>query len=137
MKGILLMQYIDAVCVKGERKVFSCSIEVTDTGTVFNPLDLTDYNVRFRVLGSPTADAKVLVEHIITQVSDLESIGQITNAAAGEFAFTISAEETNQLGCGAFPISVELIGVDKVTNVHTLTEGSYSGEFSKIRIVQV
>ena len=68
------MQYIDAVCVKGERKVFSCSIEVTDTGTVFNPLDLTDYNVRFRVLGSPTADAKVLVEHIITQVSDLESI---------------------------------------------------------------
>ena len=37
MKGILLMQYIDAVCVKGERKVFSCSIEVTDTGTVFNP----------------------------------------------------------------------------------------------------
>lgn len=132
------MQFIDAVCVKGEPKTLSCSIETTDNTVDFTPMDLTDCSVKFRVLGSPTSDAKVLIEHLITQVSDLETVGQITNAAMGEFSFTISTDDTNKLGCGAFPISIQLVSADDTSVIIcTLTEGSSSGEFSKIRIVEV
>lgn len=132
------MQFIDAVCVKGENKVLSCSIETTDNTVNFSPMDLTPYAVKFRVLGSPTSDAKVLIEHIITQVTDLETTGQITNAARGEFCFAISAEDTNKLGCGTFPISIQLVSADDTdVIIYTLTEGSSGGEFSKIRIVEV
>lgn len=132
------MQFIDAVCVKGESKILSCSIETTDNTVDFSPMDLTDCSIKFRVLGSPTSDAKVLIEHIITQVSDLETVGQITNAVRGEFCFAISADDTNKLGCGAFPISIQLVSVDDPdVIIYTLTEGSSSGEFSKIRIVEV
>ena len=132
------MQFIDAVYAKGENKILSCAIETTNDTVNFSPMDLTPYAVKFRVLGSPTSDAKVLIEHIITQVSDLETIGQITNATRGEFCFAISAEDTVNLGCGAFPISIQIVSADDTdVIIYTLTEGSSGGEFSKIRIVEV
>lgn len=132
------MTFLDAVVIKGENKNFSVSIETTeDNGNTFTPLDLTNFAVRFRVLGAPTSDAKVLVEHIITQNSDMETEGVIDDPNNGQFIFAISAEETNKLGLGAFPISLSLLDATSLDHVFTLTEGAFNGEFSKIRIVQV
>lgn len=131
------MQYINAVQVIGTVRPFTCTIQTTDNLADFIPLDLTEYSVRFRVLGAPTADAKVLIEHIITGNSDIETVGQITNAAAGQFTFTISPEETLELGLGDFPISLELINAVSGQLIYTITEGGRNGEFNKLRIVQV
>lgn len=132
------MTFLDAVLIKGENKKFSVSIETTeDNGVTFKPLDLSNFSIRFRVLGAPTSDAKILVEHIITQNSDMETIGVIDDAANGQFIFALTAEETNKLGLGAFPISLALLDAASLDHVFTLTEGAWNGEFSKIRIVQV
>ena len=83
------MLYVDAVCIKGETRSFNCTINTSeDGGSTFNPLDLSEYHVKFRVLGSPTSDSKVLLEKIITQDTLLEVEGQITVPANGEFVFT-------------------------------------------------
>ena len=67
------MPYIDATCIKGQKNIFSSTIEITeDNGVSFVPFDLNAYSVRFRVLGAPTADAKTLIEKIITQNTDIE-----------------------------------------------------------------
>ena len=133
------MLYIDAVCIKGEKRSFNCTISITeDNGLTFKPMDLSEYNVHFRVLGSPTSDAKVLIEKIITTNTLLEEEGQITDPVNGEFSFTISKEDTNALGLGAFPISLQLTGRDENDLVYTLTEGGDElGEFNKLRIVEV
>lgn len=132
------MLYVDAVCIKGETRSFNCTINTSeDGGSTFNPLDLSEYHVKFRVLGSPTSDSNVLLEKIITQDTLLEVEGQITVPANGEFVFTINKEDTNELGLGAFPISIQLVGADDNDLVYTLTEGGQRGEFNKLRIVQV
>lgn len=132
------MQFIDAVVLKGQKRKFTVSIEMRDETTQdFVPFDLTPYSIRFRVMGAPTADAAVLVEHILTQASDVEVDGRITNAQNGEFTFTITAEDTLKLGLGKKPIMIDIIMNDTQELVHTLTEGGANGEFNKIFIVQV
>ena len=131
------MQYINAVQVIGTSRPFTCTIQTNENAANFNPFDLTEYSVRFRVLGAPTANAKVLVEHLIKGNTDIETVGQITNAAAGEFTFTLSAQETLDLGLGDFPISLELVDKSTEQLIYIITEGGRNGEFNKIRIVQV
>lgn len=129
--------YIDAVVIKGQGRSFSCSIEINKNASLFSPMDLSDYNIRFRVMGAPTADADVLVEHLITQVSDIDIDGKITDAENGQFTFTITAEDTDVLGIGNRPIMIEILNEDDNSVVYTLTEGNVYGEFSKVQIVQV
>lgn len=129
--------YIDAVVVLGETKGFSCSIQVNTNASNFVPLDLNNYAVQFRVMGAPTADAEVLVEHIITQNTDIETQGQINNPANGEFTFVITAEDTVKLGIGNHPIQLRLLNAEDLEPEYTLTEGGEKGEFSKLQIVQV
>lgn len=141
--------FIDAVCIYGESRQFTTSLFVTmdpdDTredyvvrnGTKFIPLDLDDYAIRFRILGSATADAEVLVEHIITQLSDIETEGLITNSTDGEFTFTVSAEDTRTIGLGHHPIMLELLDVDTLQHIETITEGGKNGEYNKLHVVQV
>lgn len=129
--------YIDAVVVLGETKGFSCSIQVNSNARYFSPLDLNGYAVQFRVMGAPTADAEVLVEHIITQKTDIETEGQIDNPENGEFTFVISAEDTVKLGIGNHPIQLRLLDADSLELEYTLTEGGEKGEFSSIQVVQV
>lgn len=131
------MQYINAVQVIGTSRPFTCTIQTNENANNFNPFDLTDYKIRFRVLGAPTADAEVLIEHILSGNSDIETVGQITNAPAGQFTFTVSAEETVQLGLGDFPISIELVDATSLQPIYMITEGGRNGEFNKLRIVQV
>lgn len=132
------MTFLDAVVVKGETKTFSVSIETTENnGVTFTPLNLNNFAIQFRILGATTSDAKVLVEHIITQNSDMETEGVIDDASNGQFIFAITKEETNKLGFGAFPVSLALLDAASLDHVFTLTEGAFNGEFSKIRIVQV
>lgn len=141
--------FIDAAIVYGQSKTFSTSLYVVmdedDTtsdyivkdGTKFVPLDLTEYSIKFKIMGAATANASVLVEHLITQVSDLEVDGQITNATNGEFSFTVSAEDTIKVGLGKHPIMLELVDVNTLDHQFTLTEGGQNGEFNKIFVVQV
>lgn len=131
--------YIDAVVVKGTERIFGCTVNIktqNEAKDEFNPLDLTPYSVRFRVLGSATADAKVLLEKVITQTTDEESTGIINDAENGQFEFVINIADTQLLGLGKFPIMIELLDANTLESQITLTEGGYNGEFNKLQIVQ-
>ena len=137
--GIFMALYIDAVVVKGTRRIFGCTVNTktqNEAKDEFAPLDLTPYSVRFRVLGSATADAKVLLEKIITQTTDEESTGIINDAENGQFEFVINIADTQLLGLGKFAIMIELLDANTLEPQITLTEGGYNGEFNKLQIVQ-
>ena len=136
--------YMDAVVVYGAGRTFSVSIKrpTEETANLANPtfeaLDLSPYNVRFRVLGSATADATVLIEKIITQVSTPSEEGQIDNPENGEFTFTITADDTKTLGLGYHPIMIQLLDSTTEEVVYTLTEGGIAqSEFTKIQVVRI
>lgn len=131
--------YLDAVFIIGQDTTYTASIQVKDqTGSTFTPLDLNEYQIRFRVLGSPEADAKVLIEKIINQNTTYEAFGQIYDASGGEFSFGLTADETRQLGKGDFPMDISLMTTtDPAEFVQSITCGNQKYEFSKIRIVQV
>lgn len=130
--------YIDAVIVKGTTKTFSVSVtQRTENEQDFEPFDLSNYAVKFSVMGSPVADGEVLLEKLITTNSEEEFIGIIDNPTNGSFLFTINAEDTNILGLGKFPIKIELLDATALTVEHVLTEGGYGGEFNAIQIVEV
>lgn len=132
------MPYIDATCIKGQKNIFSSTIEITeDNGVSFVPFDLNAYSVRFRVLGAPTADAKTLIEKIITQNTDIEVIGQIDNPSNGSFTFTITKDDTDILGLGKFPIKLDLLDAASGSEIYSLTLGDERSEFNVIRVVQV
>lgn len=132
------MPYIDATCIKGQKNIFSSTIEITeDNGVSFVPFDLNAYSVRFRVLGAPTADAKTLIEKIITQNTDIEVIGQIDNPSNGSFTFTITKDDTDILGLGKFPIKLDLLDAASGSEMYSLTLGDERSEFNAIRVVQV
>lgn len=132
------MSYIDATCIKGQKNMFSSTIEITeDNGISFVPFDLNAYSVRFRVLGAPTADAKTLIEKIITQNTDIEVIGQIDNPSNGSFTFTITKDDTDTLGLGKFPIKLDLLDAASGSEIYSLTLGDERSEFNAIRVVQV
>lgn len=130
--------FIDAMVVKGQTKQFLCTIQCLDeTGQKFVPMDLSPYNIRISVLGSPTADAQVLVQHILNENTNVETEGQITDSENGEFTFVITDEDTQILGLGNFPIMLELLDYDTNELVYTITQGGLNGEFNKIQIIQV
>lgn len=132
------MTFIDAVVVKGTTKLFTASIQTrNEQDTGFVPLDLSDYAVRFRIMGAPTADAKVLIEKIITQGTPEESVGIINNATGGEFSFVITADDTKKIGLGEHPIMLELLDATSLELEFILTEGGLNSEFNSIRVVQV
>jgi hypothetical protein len=130
--------FIDAVILYGQSKNFSVSVNVLDEEAgEFVPFDLSDYAVSFKILGSPTANAEVLVEHIITEISDLDEDGQITDAQNGQFTFNITAEDTATIGLGQHPIKIDIVDSESLDLEFTLTEGGKDGEFNKVYIVQV
>ena len=131
--------YIDCVVVKGEPyKSFSCSIQVTEyNSATFTNFDLNNYSVLFQIIGAPTAYAKVLVEHLFTQNTDLTVDGQINNPDNGEVTFTITEEDTDLIGLGNHPIRLVLLNAEDLQTEFTLTEGGEKGEFSKVQVVQV
>lgn len=138
--------YIDAVVVYGTKRTFSVKINQTidlenppdDQTEEWDDLDLSDYNIRFRVLGSAEGNGVVLIEKVITQVSDEDNIGIIKAPDTGEFTFVITAEETELLGMGSRPITLELLDVQSGEVIHVLTEGGVANaEFNKITIVRV
>lgn len=132
------MPFIDAVVIKGQGKSFTVSVEARNENLVFVPFDLSPYSIRFKIMGAPTADAAVLVEHLITGTSDLTKDGLITNAQNGEFTFTITKEDTLKLGLGKKPIMIDIVDEGNPDNFQfSLTEGGSNGEFNKIFIVQV
>lgn len=131
------MPYIDAVCVKGETTVFSSTIEINDNADNFSPLDLNDYSVRIRILGSPVADGKVLIEKLITQNTEIEEIGQIDDPNNGSFTFAITAKDTEVVGLGKHPVKIDLMSPDGSFQIYSLTLGDEHGEYNAIRVVQV
>lgn len=130
--------YIDAVITKGESRSFTSSINVrNEDETDFIPFDLGEYSVEFRVMGAPTADAEVLLNKIITQNTEDNKEGRITDAENGQFIFTITDEDTQTLGLGKFPIQLRILNAESLEHIFTLTEGGLNGEYNAITIVQV
>lgn len=133
-----MTDFIDATVIKGNSRTFTATIQQrNDTDVAFEPMDLDPYKIRFVVLGAPTADAAELVVHEITQVSDIETDGQITVPQNGEFCFTLTAEDTKTLGLGHHPIKIDFHDIETDDYLFTLTEGGLNGEFNKIHIVEV
>lgn len=140
--------YIDAVIVKGIGRILTCSIEQLkeeaesnvnpDLDSDFEPIDLSPYIIRFRVLGSADGNGVVLLEKNISQETNPTEIGVIkTNENAGEFSIAITAEDTDLLGIGDHPISIEILDEETLETVYTLTEGGIAqGEFNHISIVR-
>lgn len=131
------MPYIDATCIKGQNNPFTASIEINDNAEDFTPMDLNNYSIRMRILGSPTADAKVLIEKIITQNTNMEEFGQIDDPNNGAFTFVINKEDTNLLGLGKFPIKLDMLDAASLSEIYSLTIGDERNEFNCIRVVQV
>lgn len=130
--------YINATITYGLGKSYTCSLESTENnGVSFTPLDLNLFSIRFKVLGSPTADAKVLVEHIITQNTSDEDGGRIYDPDNGQFSFTVTAEDTRKLGLGHFPIAIDLLDAETEEYIDTITQGKEGEEFNKVHIVEV
>lgn len=129
--------YLDAVVIYGQPRSFGVSIEINENAGIFKPFDLSPYSIKFKVLGSSTADAEILIEHLITQNSNRNTDGIINDPTNGEFVFTITAEDTKTLGLGQHPIQIDIIDAASGILMHSLTEGAENGEFSKINIVQV
>lgn len=130
--------YIDAVVVKGTGRTFTVSIDtLNDDNITSTPLNLNPYSVRFTILGSATADGEKLIQKVITQNTEVDEEGRIDNPDNGGFSFTITAEDTQTLGLGKFPIMLELLNANTLDPEIVLTEGAYGGEFNKIQIVQV
>ncbi len=132
------MPFIDYIAVKGRTTSKTCHIDVTgDNGISFQPLNLNPYSIRFRILGSATADAKVLVEHLITQNSLESEDGVITDPSNGDFVITVTKEDTNIIGLGNHPIEIMILDAETLEEVYALTEGGTKGEFNKVQVVQV
>lgn len=141
--------FIDATVVKGLGRTLSATMKQepenpVDTSTLeeytaqFEPVNLTGTAVRFRVLGSATSDAEVLLEKIITEATLPEEDGQIYNPEGGEFSFTITAEDTDVLGVGIHPIEIVLLDGTSLQVLFHLTEGgTRPSEFNRIQIIQV
>lgn len=131
--------FIDAVVVKGTGRTFTVSINHLQENslTVFEPLDLNPYSIKFKIMGSSTADGKILIEKLITQNSNPDVEGLIFDPNNGQFSFTVTAEDTINLGLGDFPIMLELVDPDTLETQFVLTEGGQQAEFNKIKIVQV
>lgn len=131
------MPYIDATCIKGQKNPFTASIELNDNAEEFTPMDLNNYSIRLRILGAPTADAKVLIEKIITQNTDIEELGQIDDPNNGCFTFVINQQDTNKLGLGKFPVKLDILDAASLSLVYSLNLGDENNEMNAIRIVQV
>ena len=131
------MPYIDATCIRRQNNPFTAAIEINDNASEFSPLDLNNYAIRFQVLGSPTADATVLFEKIITHNTVIEELGQIDDPNNGRFTFVISKADTNLLGLGKFPIKLDLLDATSLALIYSLTIGDENNEFNAIRVVQV
>lgn len=130
------MPYIDATCIKGQNNPFTASIEINDNAEDFTPFDLNNYSIRMQILGAPTADAKVLIEKIITQNTNIEELGQIDDPNNGAFTFVINKEDTNFLGLGKFPIKLDILDATSLAEIYSLTIGDERNEFNCIRVVQ-
>ena len=135
--------YIDGVVVIGKTRTFSVQInQVTEetqnlSNPEFEPMDLSSYNIRFRLLGSAEGNGIILLEKIITQTTDRNAVGIIEEPTSGEFTFVITNDESLTLGLGNFPMTLELIDADTDEPIYTLTEGGIAqGEFNKIQIVR-
>lgn len=131
--------FIDAVIVYKTGRTFSVGIQTLqeDSNDTFEPFDLSAFSVRMRILGSAEGDGKILIEKLITQTSDEVNTGIIAEPTSGEFTFVITAEETEKLGLGSKPITLELLDKDTKDVIYTLTEGGIAqGEFNKITIVR-
>ena len=135
--------YIDGVVVIGKTRTFSVQInQVTEetqnlSNPEFEPMDLSPYNIRFRLLGSAEGNGIILLEKIITQTTNRNTVGIIEEPTSGEFTFVITDDESLTLGLGNFPITLELIDADTEEPTYTLTEGGIAqGEFNKIQVVR-
>ena len=135
--------YIDGVVVIGKTRTFSVQInQVTEetqnlSNPEFEPMDLSPYNIRFRLLGSAEGNGIILLEKIITQTTNRNTVGIIEEPTSGEFTFVITDDESLTLGLGNFPMTLELIDTDTEEPIYTLTEGGIAqGEFNKIQVVR-
>lgn len=135
--------YIDGVVVIGKTRTFSVQInQVTEetqnlSNPEFEPMNLSPYNIRFRLLGSAEGNGIILLEKIITQTTDRNAVGIVEEPTSGEFTFVITDDESLTLGLGNFPMTLELIDIDTEEPIYTLTEGGIAqGEFNKIQIVR-
>ena len=74
-----------------------------------NPMDLTEYNIRFQVKKVPLADSKPIIDKTITSSSDENTVGIINNPTGGEFKIHLLEEDTSY-PTGEYSLIISLEG---------------------------
>lgn len=59
------------------------------------PMDLSDYAVHFQVKKVPLVNAPAIVDKLITSVSDVNDVGQITYPLQGQLEIHLKEEDTS------------------------------------------
>ena len=72
-----------------------------------NPLDLTNYTIKFTVKSVPLAKAKSLIDKEITTSSDINTVGRINYPLQGKFFVHLSKEDTS-LPIGDYTLDISL-----------------------------
>ena len=58
-------------------------------------LDLTGYTIRLQVKDAPYVNVEPIFEKVITEESDINTVGQITSAGSGQFQVMFTEEDTS------------------------------------------
>ena len=93
------------VCVKqGEEIDIPFTLKEND-----NPMDLTEYNIRFQVKKVPLVDSKPIIDKTITSSSNENEVGIINNPTNGEFKIHLIKEDTSY-PTGEYSLIISLEG---------------------------
>ena len=74
-----------------------------------NPMDLSSYTVRFQVKRVPLVTAEPIIDKPITVVSDINTIGQITEPQQGQVVVHLTEADTS-FPTGEYNLIVSLEG---------------------------
>ena len=97
------------VCVKqGEEVDIPFTLKEND-----NPMDLTDYSIRFQVKRVPLVDKPSIIDKVITTSSDDTDVGIINNPTNGEFKVHLKKDDTSH-PVGEYSLIISLEGYNYI-----------------------
>lgn len=103
---------------QGEARGFSFTINQDST-----PFDLTGWTVDVQIKNAPYYQIPCMVEKIITETSDLNTVGQITQPTQGQFTLQINKEDTLY---PPFDYYLTIFLTDGTQNINISGDGNYN-----------
>lgn len=102
---------------QGEARGFSFTINQDSI-----PFDLTGWTVDVQIKNAPYYQIPCMVEKIITETSDLNTVGRIMNPTEGQFTLQINKEDTLY---PPFDYYLTIFLTDGTQNINISGDGNY------------